>query len=140
GNFEFVSPWSRTTEPQLWLPLWLEDQKAKRDSHYLLGVARLKDGVTVAMADAEVKTIGKRLTELYPNSNTRKAFVVRSLYFEMTKGIGSQAWMLFGAVALVLLVACGNVASMLLARSARRQGEFGVRVALGATPGHLVKL
>lgn len=139
-GYEFVSPWGRTTEPQIWMPLWLEDQKTQRDSHSFLGVARLKDGVTVGMADADVKTIGKRLTELYPNSNTRKAFLVRSLHFEITRNVGSQVWMLFGAVALVLLVACGNVASMLLARSARRQGEFGVRVALGAKPSHLMKL
>jgi predicted permease len=100
----------------------------------------LKPGVTVTAAEAEVKTIGKRLTALYPNSNTRKEFLVRSLHEEMTRDIGQRVWLLFGAVALVLLVACGNVASMLLARSARRHGEFGVRVALGASPGDLMKL
>ncbi len=141
ATFEFVSPWMRTEAPQLWTPrIFDKDEKTKRDSHYLLGVARLRDGVTVANAYAEVKTIGKRLTQLYPDSNTRKEFLVRSLHEEMTRGLGRQIWLLFGAVALVLLVACGNVASMLLARSARRQGEFGVRVALGATPGALVKL
>jgi putative ABC transport system permease protein len=139
-DFEFVSPWSRTTEPQLWTPMSLDDSKTKRDSHYLLGIARLRDGASITSADAEIKTIGRRLTNLYPNSNSRKEFLVRSLHFEMTKGIGKQVWMLFGAVALVLLVACGNVASMLLARSARRQGEFGVRVALGASRRDLVKL
>lgn len=141
AGYEFVSPWSRSTEPQLWMPLAFTAQnKTQRDSHYLLGVARLKEGATITSADAEIKTIGKRLTALYPNSNTRKEFLVRSLHFEITKGIGKQVWMLFGAVALVLLVACGNVASMLLARSARRHGEFGVRIALGATRADLVKL
>lgn len=140
AGFEFVSPWSRTSEPQLWIPFPWEEQKTKRDNHFLLGIARLSGGVSVAAADAEIKAIGKRLAELYPDSNTRKTFLVRSLFFEMRKGIGAQAWMLFGAAALVLLVACGNVASMLLARNARRQGEFGVRVALGASPAHLVKL
>lgn len=139
-SFEFVSPWARTAEPQLWIPFAIETEKSKRDSHYLLGIARLRDGVTVAAADAELKTIGRRLTELYPNSNTRKEFLVRTLHFEMTKNVGKQVWLLFGAVALVLLVACGNVASMLLARSARRQGEFGVRVALGASRRDLIKL
>jgi predicted permease len=140
-DFEFVSPWARTAEPQVWMPFAFDtEQKTQRDSHYLLGIARLKDGATIASADADLKIIGKRLTALYPNSNTRKEFLVRSLHEEMTKGIGKQTWMLFGAVALVLLVACGNVASMLLARSARRQGEFGVRVALGASRGDLVRL
>jgi len=141
AGFEFVSPWMRTDDCQLWAPRRMdENEKKQRDSHYLLGIARLKDGVTVEAADAEIKTIGRRLTQLYPNSNTRKEFLVRSLHDEMTREIAEQVWLLFGAVALVLLVACGNVASMLLARSARRQGEFGVRVALGASRGDLMKL
>ena len=140
-GFEFVSPWIRTEECQLWTPRgFSEDEKKQRDSHYLLGVARLRDGVTVGVADAEIKTIGKRLTAQYPDSNTRKPFLVRSLHEEMTRQIGKQVWLLFGAVALVLLVACGNVASMLLARSTRRQGEFGVRVALGASRRDLLQL
>jgi predicted permease len=141
--FEFVGPWTRTTDIQLWLPqTFRPDQKTggERGSHYLLGFARLREGVSVEAADAEIKTIGRTLTKLYPDTNTHKEFLVRSLHFEMTRNIGKQVWLLFGAVALVLLVACGNVASMLLARGARRQGEFGVRVALGASQGDLVRL
>ncbi|HEX2862723.1 MAG TPA: ABC transporter permease, partial [Lacunisphaera sp.] len=141
ADFEFVCPWMRTDDCRIWTPRSFdENERKQRDSHYLLGIARLKSGATVQSADAEIKTIGKRLSQLYPNSNTRKEFAVRSLHEEMTSGIGKQVWLLFGAVALVLLVACGNVASMLLARSARRQGEFGVRVALGASRGDLMKL
>src|SRR6478735_259170 len=141
AGFEFVSPWMRTSDVRLWTPRIFDEKEIKqRDSHYLLGIARLKDGVAIKTADAEVKTIGKRLTALYPDSNTRKEFLVRSLHEEMTRDLGKQVWLLFGAVSLVLLVACGNVASMLLARSARRQGEFGVRVALGASGGDLMKL
>lgn len=139
-GFEFVSPWMRTADCQLWTPLSLEDNKTRRDSHYLLGIAKLREGVSISAADAELKTIGRRLTALYPDSNTRKEFLVRSLHDEMTKDASRQVWLLFGAVVLVLLVACGNVASMLLARSARRHGEFGVRVALGASRSDLVKL
>jgi putative ABC transport system permease protein len=118
------------------------DDKARtrRDNHFLLGIARLNEGATVESADAEVKLIGARLTELHPNTNANKKFLVRPLRYEMTKNVGKQVWMLSGAVALVLLVACGNVASMLLARSARRQGEFGVRIALGASSTDLVRL
>ncbi len=141
SGFEFASPWLRTADCQLWTPRSFdEEEKKQRDSHYLLGIARLRDGVSVAAADAEIKTIGKRLTALYPDSNTRKAFLVHSLHTEMTRDLGGQLWLLFGAVALVLLVACGNVASMLLARSTRRQGEFAVRIALGASPGDLLQL
>ncbi len=140
-EFEFAGPWVRTEQVQVFLPItYLEDSKENRDSHWLCSVARLKPGVSVEQADAEIKTIGTRLSELYPDSNTNKKFLVRSLRTEMTKDLGSSVWMLFGAVSLVLLVACANVASMLLARSARRQGEYAVRVALGATRTDLVRL
>lgn len=140
-SFEFVCPWMRTATPQIWFPRSFDkDERKQRDSHYLLGIARLKPGVTVTAADAEVKTIGKRLTQLYPDSNTHKEFLVRSLHEEMTRDNARQVWLLFGAVSLVLLVACGNVASMLLARSTRRQGEYGVRMALGASSGQLMRL
>jgi len=141
ADFEFVSPWMRTDAARLWTPRIFDDNEIKqRDSHYLLGIARMKDGVSVATADAEVKTIGKRLSAAFPDSNTRKEFLVRSLHEEMTRDLGKQVWLLFGAVSLVLLVACGNVASMLLARSTRRQGEFSIRVALGAARGDLLQL
>lgn len=141
AGFEFAAPWMRTEDCLVWLPYsFSEKERKQRDSHYLCGLARLKPGATVGVADAEIKAIGRKLTALYPNSNTRKEFLVRSLYFEMTRDVGGKVWLLFGAVALVLLVACANVASMLLARSAQRQGEFGVRLALGATRARLVRL
>jgi putative ABC transport system permease protein len=140
AGFEFVSPWMRTSEPRLWVPLKFQQQKTERGSHFLLGIARLRAGTTVGAADAEMKLIGKRLTATYPDTNTRKPMLVRPLRYEMTAGVGEQVWLLFGAVALVLLVACGNVASMLLARGTRREGEFAVRVALGATRGEVVRL
>jgi putative ABC transport system permease protein len=140
ASFEFAAPWMRTDTCHVWLPLTLDPEKSDRGSHWLCGIARLHDGVSIETADAEIKTIGQQLSAQYPNTNTHKKFLVRSLYFEMTRDVGSQAWLLFGAVALVLLVACANVASMLLARSAQRQGEFGVRVALGARRSDLVRL
>jgi predicted permease len=140
ASFEFASPWMRTETCQLWLPLQLQRGQGDRGSHWICAVGRLKDGVSVSAADAEIKAIGARLKAAYPETNAQKPFLVRSLHEEMTRYTASRVWMLFGAVALVLLVACANVASMLLARNARRQGEFGVRIALGATRGHIIRL
>lgn len=139
-DFEFAGPWLQTTDCQVWQPMQFDPAKLQRDSHWLCGLARLKPGISVATADAEAKALGKRLAELYPNSNFRKPFWVTTLHEQMTANTARQGWVLFTAVALVLLVACANVASMLLARGARRAGEFGVRLALGATRGALVRL
>ncbi|HTZ21635.1 MAG TPA: ABC transporter permease [Opitutaceae bacterium] len=140
ASFEFASPWMSTASCEVWLPLQLQRGEGDRGSHWLCTVGRLKDGVTLAAADTEIKAIGARLKAAYPDTNTKKPFLVRSLYFEMTRYVRSQVWLLFGAVALVLLIACANVASMLLARSARRHGEFGVRLALGATRLQILRL
>ncbi|MBI2510493.1 MAG: ABC transporter permease [Opitutae bacterium] len=139
-DFEFAGPWLQTTDCHVWLPLQFDPAKLQRDSHWLCGLARLKPGVAVATADAEAKALGKRLAETYPDSNLRKPLLVISLHEQMTANTARQGWVLFTAVALVLLVACANVAAMLLARGARRAGEFGVRLALGATRGALVRL
>ena len=140
ASFEFAAPWMRTETCQVWLPLPLQRNEGDRGSHWMCALGRLKAGVSIAAADAEIKAIGARLKAAHPDTNTQKPFLVRSLQFEMTRYVASRVWMLFGAVLLVLLVACANVASMLLARSARRAGEFGVRVALGATRGQLLRL
>lgn len=131
-QFEFFSPWMRTRACQLWTALRVDYAKGSRGSHWMCGIARLKPGVAVAAADAEVKTIGARLKAEHPETNTHKPFLVRSIHEEMTQGLAKRTWMLFGAVVLVMLIACANVAGMLLARSAKRQGEYGLRLALGA--------
>lgn len=140
ASFEFVGPWLGTTPCQVWKPLELDRANGDRGSHWMCVVARLKEGKTVGSADAEVKTVGRRLQETYPNSNTGKPFLARSLHEEMTRSVRSSVWMLFTAVILVLLVACANVSSMLLARNAKRQSEVGVRVALGASMRHILGL
>ena len=139
-GFEFASPWMRTKVCQVWRPLRLSAGFDERGSHWLCCMGRLKRGVTVAAADAEVRAIGARLAALYPDTNSGANFFVRSMKDEMNSAGAPQMWMLFGSVILVLLVACANVASMLLARSARRQGEFGIRLALGASRGQILRL
>jgi predicted permease len=140
ASFEFQSPWYDGHEYELWAPLVLDRNGSSRSNHFLAGIGRLKPGVTLETAAAELKAIGARLAEAYPESNQHKPFLIRSLLEQMTLGPATGLWTLMGAVALVLLVACANVASMLLARGARRQAEFGVRIALGATRGQVIRL
>ncbi len=140
ADFEFSSPWYRGQEYELWTPFTFDIKEQGRGNHWLLGVARLKTDVSVKAADAEIKTIGTRLSKAYPNTNTNKPLLVVSLQEQMTRRASSSMCILFSAVALLLLVACANVASMLLARGTQRQDEFSVRLALGASRLAVVRL
>ncbi len=140
AGFEFASPWLRTQSTDVWTQLRFEPDMLDRGSHWLCCVGRLKDGVTLAAANAEIKAVGARLAAKYPETDTNTDFFARSLRDEMTRYTAPQVRMLFGSVILVLLMACANVASMLLARGARRQGEFGIRVALGASRSQVLRL
>ncbi|HLP10233.1 MAG TPA: ABC transporter permease [Opitutaceae bacterium] len=139
-HFEFAAPWMRGNDCQLWKPLPLARSWGNRGSHWMCAVGRLKPGVTRGAAEAEIKAVGVRLTAAYPDSNTGKPFLLRTLHDEMTENEKTGAWMMFGAVLLVLLIACSNVASMLLARGALRQAELGLRTAVGASRGQLFRL
>ncbi len=140
ADFEFSSPWYRGQEYELWTPFAFDIKERGRGNHWLLGIARLKAGVSVNAADAEIKTIGARLAQTYPNTNTGKVMQLVSLRDQMTSNTASRMRMFLGAVTLLLLVACANVASMLLARGTQRQDEFSVRLALGASRMAVVRL
>lgn len=140
ASFEFAAPWMRGITCQLWTPLQMRRGQGDRGSHWLCALARLKPGVSLAAADAEIKAIGKRLTTAYPDTNTGKEFLVKTLHEEMAGPMRTGTWMVFGAVLLLQLIACTNVASMLLARGALRQAELGLRTAIGATRRDIVRL
>jgi predicted permease len=124
----------------LWLPATLDPNEPAHNSHYLPVVARLAPGATVVSAQTELNQITRRFPEVMPtaysddfmrSSGFRTA--VTSLRTRIIGDIGKRLWILLGAVALVLVIACGNVANLFLVRAEGRQREIAIRTALGAS-------
>jgi len=127
---------SRSVDIDAWTPLTLAGDSAFADSrgaHYLTGVARLKAGASMSEAKSEQQMITNRLAGLYPGSNSNRFAAVKDLQESIVGGSRSSLMLLAGAVCCLLLIACANVANLMLARSSLRSKEVAVRTAIGAS-------
>lgn len=111
----------------------------RREARFIHVIARRNASVTPDQAQAELDTIAHRLAHEFPASNADLGMLTRPLRIELVGTIGSTLWLLLIAVALVLLIACVNIASLMLARAISRERELAMRVALGAGLGRLVR-
>jgi putative ABC transport system permease protein len=125
---------------RIWTPLTFTPANLTRNFHWLGAIARLKPGVTLEQARARMDAIGQRMAHDYPDSNKGWSVGVDLLADTVASaGLKQSLYVLFGAVAMVLLIACANLANLSLMRAVGREREIGIRIALGAGRGALLR-
>jgi putative ABC transport system permease protein len=140
GSFVISIGEAAASQPELWVPLRLDDNNAnQRTDTRLVVIGRLKPAVTLNQSQAEMNSIAHQLEQQYPDVNRGWGVTVVPLYEQVVRSIRPTLLVLLGAVGFVLLIACSNVASLLLARGVSRQREISIRAALGAGRLRLIR-
>ena len=138
-----VMPWNfyfPIKDMEYWAPGYFTAEKlAERESHYLTVVARLKPGVTIEQAQQNMNMVAKGLEKQFPDSNTNLGAVVVPIQVEFTGDTRVGLWVLQIASLAVLLIACSNLANLLLARASGRKREIAVRIAMGASRMQMIR-
>ncbi|MGA8274551.1 MAG: ABC transporter permease [Candidatus Sulfotelmatobacter sp.] len=125
---------------QMWTPTgWTDKDRAVRGNHNYVVIARIKPGVDVKQAQAEMNTISSRLEQLYPEDDKGWGAVVVPLHEDLVSDVRPALLVLLGAVAFILLIACVNVANLALAKTFSRQKEIAIRTALGASSARVLR-
>ena len=144
-GFDFPPP-IVTDEPvsvhnaDIWVPFAVDMAAASRGAHYLTVLGRLRPGIDRTTAEADLQRVARQLQEQHPESNAGWDVTLVPLAEQVVGATRPQLLVLLGAVAFVLLIACVNVANLMLARGTVRGREFAIRAALGASSGRLIRL
>ena len=131
--------WRFPEECDIWMPLQLNEKDHPRANYFLGGIGLLKKGVSIQKARAELDAIAARIAAEYPATNTGCKVRIKTWREEMVEEAKALTLLIMGAVVFVHLIACANVANLLLARAATRSKEVAIRAALGASRGQIVR-